>query len=340
MAYAGVLNDLRACIELRQPERMPAFALGLEFDLVQAGLNNAEGRTDVDKVVRATLEAIRRFGYDWAVVFPDDYVEFEPLGLEMNDAANTPAIPNTYLPMDRETLRTFRLPDPQEDMRMPIHLEMIRQLKTKLGDTACVVGRIAAPFSTLALVYGIDAALTTMLIDPDLVRDNLRHFIQHQTAFGKAQLEAGADLFWLGDCVAASNFISPDQFSEFAFDAAAEVAEPLRAMGGYLLYHAGETSVTHLKLETQLPISAVNVGEGVSIAALKEELGARVCLAGNFDPILLRDGTPEQIAHVTGKMIRENAPGGGYIFCTGEGVMANTPAGNVVAMMTEVAGSN
>ena len=34
MAYSNVLQDIRACIELRPPSRMPVFALGLEFDMV------------------------------------------------------------------------------------------------------------------------------------------------------------------------------------------------------------------------------------------------------------------------------------------------------------------
>ena len=54
---------------------------------------------------------------------------------------------------------------------------------------------------------------------------------------------------------------------------------------------------------------------------------------GNFDPMVLRDGTPEQVAAETTSMVRENLPGGGYIFNTGEGVMTNSPPANVEAMM-------
>ena len=54
---------------------------------------------------------------------------------------------------------------------------------------------------------------------------------------------------------------------------------------------------------------------------------------GNFNPILLRDGSPEQVAEAAEKMIRENLPGGRYIFNTGEGVMCNSPPANVAAML-------
>ena len=97
MAYEGALADFEACVRGEMPARRPVFALGLEFDLATMGVTCAESRTDVDKTVAAIVETVERFGYDWAVVFPDDYVEFEPLGLEMHDNAHTPAMPKRYL---------------------------------------------------------------------------------------------------------------------------------------------------------------------------------------------------------------------------------------------------
>jgi uroporphyrinogen decarboxylase len=284
-------------------------------------------------VVEATVRAIKHFDYDWAMVFPDDYIEFEPLGLDMHDDPNGPAMVASYLPMTRGTLRGFRLPDPARDMRLPIHLEMIRRVRAAVGDTACVTGRIAAPFSALGLIYGIETLMTQIVDDPDLVRDNLKFFIEHQIAFGKVQLEAGAHSLWLGDCVASSAFLSPAHFAAFAADAAAVVASELVGVGAIIVYHAGEKSIEHLKLEAALPVSAVNVGEGVDIMELRAAIGPTRCLTGNFDPLLLRDGTADQVAQAVERMIRQNRSQPGYMFNTGEGVMSNSPLQNVEAMM-------
>jgi uroporphyrinogen decarboxylase len=333
MAYSGVLNDIRACIELRPPARHPVFALGEEFDMLWSGHTYHEYRTDVEKAVQGILRAVKHFDYDWAVIFPDDYVEFEPLGLAMHDDPEHPAMVAAYLPMTRAALRGFKLPDPARDMRLPIHLEMIRQVRAAVGDTACVTGRIAAPFSALGLIYGIETLMIQTIDDPDLVRDNLRFFIDHQIAFGQAQLAAGAHALWLGDCVAGSMFLSPADFLRFAADAAAAVASELTKAGAIVIYHTAETSAAHLKLQVELPVSAVNVGEGPDIAQLRASLGAKRCLMGNFDPLLLRDGAPQQVAQTAARMIRENRSQTGYIFNTGEGVMANSPVDNVEAMM-------
>jgi uroporphyrinogen-III decarboxylase len=312
---------------------MPLFALGLEFDMRISGVTQREARLDVGKTVAGLVDTIRRSDYDWAMVFPDDYIEFEPLGLQMSDDENRPTMPTQYLPMDRDTLNRFRIPDAGVEMRLPIHLEMIRRVKEALGDTVCVVGRIAAPFSTLGLIYGIDPFLVALLEDPDLVRDNMAFFTDHQTAFGIAQLQAGADVLWLGDCVAASNFLRVEHYADFAFGPACAVAEALVKADGLVIYHSAEISVPHIKWQVQTPASAVNLGEGPSVAEVRRELGAKKCLMGNFDPKPLRDAEPQQIADTAAAMVRENLSGGGYVFNTGEGIMETTPQENVEAML-------
>jgi uroporphyrinogen decarboxylase len=229
MAYPGVVDDFRSICEFRSVSHRPVFSLGLDFDTTQAGLTCRQIRTDIDAMVRCKVEAVQRFDYDLVEIFPDDYIEFEPLGLAMNDAPDVPVMPLTYLPMTRDMLNAFRLPDPRTDMRLPLHLAMLEGLKAAVGNTACVMGRIAAPFSAQALVYGIDTLLIAMLEDPALVHDNLRFFTEHQIMFGHAQLEAGADVLWLGDCVAASRFLRREWFAEFAQGAASGLRSSHRA---------------------------------------------------------------------------------------------------------------
>lgn len=335
MRMHSVREDFLACSEGRAPSRMPVFALGLEFDYLRAGLDYRATRTDVAGMVHSQVEAVRTYGYDWAIVFPDDYVEFEHLGLAMRDDPDHPTMPTAYLPLEPETLRGFEVPDFTNVVRCPVHLEMLRRTKEALGDTALVMGRIAAPFSTLGLIYGIDNLMMTMLEDPGLIQDNMAFFVDHQIAFGRAQLEAGADLLWLGDCCAASRFIRVEHFREFAFEPAARVAEALRD-SGLLIYHTSEISPPHIRAELELPVHAVNLGEGVSIARIKADMKPKQAVMGNFDCLLLRDGSPEQIAAATEEMIRENGAGGGYMFNTAEGVMATTPPENVKAMLETV----
>ncbi|NUQ64276.1 MAG: hypothetical protein HUU20_17540 [Pirellulales bacterium] len=336
MAYDNVRDDFLACSEGRAPSRMPVFALANEFHQRQAGVTYREARLDVAKAVACQVEGVGRYDEDWAIVFPDDYIEFEPLGMPMRDSEDHPTMPLAYLPFDRKTFGRLRIPDATTEMRLPIHLEMLRRLKQRLGGRVLVMGRVAAPFTAIALVYGIEELMVGMLAEPELIHDNLRFLIDHQVAFGKAQLEAGADLLWLGDCCASSKFCSLDMCCRFAFPAAAEVAAALKASGALVIYHTGDASPGYLARQAQLPVHAVNVGEGYRLADVRKAVGPGMCLMGNFNPILLRDGSPDEVAQSAAEMVRENLPAGRYIFNTGESVMCNAPAANVAAMFDAV----
>ncbi|MCX7425316.1 MAG: hypothetical protein NTW96_06785 [Planctomycetia bacterium] len=333
MARENVRDDFLACVQGRTPAMMPLLSLSNEFHQRQAGVTDRQARLDVDKAVGCQVEGVRDYDEDWAIIFPDDYIEFEPLGLPMRDDEHHPTMPVAYLPFNRETLGRFRIPDAQKEMRLPTHLEMLRRLKAQLGSRVLVMGRIAAPFTALALIYGIEELMVGMITQPRLVNDNLKFLVDHQIAFGTAQLEAGADLLWVGDCCASSKFCGLDRCCRFAFDAAAEVTAALNATGGLLIYHTGDTSPPYLAKQTQLPVHAVNVGEGCRLAEVGKALDSKMCLMGNFDPILLRDGSPEEVAQTTEKLIQENLPGGRYLFNTGESVMCDSPPANVAAML-------
>jgi uroporphyrinogen-III decarboxylase len=58
---------------------------------------------------------------------------------------------------------------------------------------------------------------------------------------------------------------------------------------------------------------------------------------GNLDTIeVLRPSTPEEVEREVGRIVRAARDGGGYIFCTGEGVTHDTPVENVKAMARAV----
>ena len=88
----------------------------------------------------------------------------------------------------------------------------------------CLAGRIAAPFTTLTLILGIEPTLVLMLENPALLRRFEEFFLEFNDRVARLQLEAGADALWLGDCVATSHFISPAQFEEHAAEFAAASA--------------------------------------------------------------------------------------------------------------------
>lgn len=336
MAYPGVVQDLHLCAARGVPSRVPVFALGEEFDVELYGVDYRDYLVSAEHQVACQLQAVATFDYDWILLHPDDYIEFEPLGIKTTADERIPPAAVSNLPANRDTLRDLKLPDPQRAGRMPVHLAALGGIKAPYGDSLVVAGRCAAPFSATALLYGISQALLLLFDEPSLFRATCEYMVELMSLWGVAQIEAGADAIWLGDCVASSGFCSPQQYADFAVEPAQRVAAAIKAAGGIVIYHAGEHSLPHLSLGAE-HFDIINVGEGIDLAAVKAALGHKVCLSGNAHPIkLMNCRNLDEVAAETARIVEAGKPGGGYIFNTGEGIPRQVQP-EVIATMVQTA---
>lgn len=334
MAYSGVLEDIRTCIALGIPQRVPVFGLGVLFNARMAGITWAEYTQDTDKLVNCEVEAVKKFDYDWVYINPDDNIEFEPLGVKTKGEGNIPLGTYEFLPASRETLKNLKLPDFQKDGRMPAYLEALSRIKKELGDTICLTGRVAGPFSSVALLYGAEEALTLLFEDPDLFNETADFFVTLMSQWAKAQTQAGADAIWVGDCVASSGFISPKHYSEFALQNTTRLNQAIKKAGAIVFYHTGDSSLKHLELQADTCPDALSVGGKIDIKEVKKTIGTRMCLLGNIAGIeTLQLGDPELVEKETIRIIEAGKVDGGYIFNTEEGVPYQTPQKNIATMM-------
>ncbi|OGD21194.1 MAG: hypothetical protein A2W03_10490 [Candidatus Aminicenantes bacterium RBG_16_63_16] len=333
--YDGVMDDIRTCISLGVPKKIPVFALSEEFDVKWYGRHNYEETCqDGDKMAETWIAATEAFDYDWAWLQVDDCFEFEPLGVGCFGQDNILRATRGYLPPSRETLKGLKVPNPLKDGRMPEKLKAIKLVRRRFGDRACVCGANAAPFSSACLLFGLTEALMMIHTDPELLQAACDFFVDVQVAWGLAQLDAGAHALWLGDCNAMSNLISAEQYKRFAFEPCARVIEAYQKAGGLTFLHNSEESVPHIEISAQSGASVINVGPGIDIGRAKEALRGKVCLGGNLDPIrVLMHGKPEEVAAEAERIIRVAAPGGGFIFNTGEMNPRDTPVENMQAML-------
>ena len=337
MAYLGIIDDVKTCINLGIPKKFPVFALSEEFDVRMVGMTYEEYSTNADKVVKSQSEGIKRFDYDWACVYIDDCLEFEPLGIVSVGSGNIPRSGKHFLPAKYSTLKNLKIPRPDKDGRLPILLEAIYRIKEEWEDKILVCGRAAAPFSSVTLIYGMEATMLLLYDNPQLLRDTIDYFVEQQYIIGEAQLKAGADALWIGDCSASSRFISLERYQEFAFQPAKKFINKFRKSGGLSFYFAGESRTDHLEAMADLGADVLGMSEEGNIFEAKKRVGDKVCLMGNIDPInILLHGTPDEVVIHTRRIKEEVSLKGGHILNTGEGIPRETPEENVRAMIQTI----
>lgn len=326
------IENIRACVNLRVPEQLPVFALSQEFDAHYAGLTYSEYIRDAETVVRAQLQVIERFGWDWSWLHLDDTLEFEPLGVGVAAGENVVPATADYLPFDKRALAGLKVPDPKTSCRMPLLLDSISGLREARGDQTCITGRVAAPFSAVTLIFGMQDSFYTLVDNPKLFRDALKFAEEQATSWGLAQIEAGAHAIWYGDCNASSHLISPKQFEEWALEPCRRVCRTFKEAGAFVFLHNSDENLEALKLQAQTEPSALSSGPGIDRAVVADAFRGEVCTLGNIDPInLLQLGSASQVAAETDRQVRLMADGG-MILNSGECIPREAKAPNMHTM--------
>jgi uroporphyrinogen-III decarboxylase len=220
---------------------------------------------------------------------------------------------------------------------MPEKLRAIRLVREHYGDRVLVQGSCAAPYSSVGLLFGLEETMLLAAGEPDLLAEACEFFVDLQSVYIQAQIEAGAHAIWLGDCNAFSGMLSLEQYRRFAAPSCQRLIEKAHEHGAIVHLHNSEIKVPYLLAEAELGADIINCGPAAEMSAVAGALGGKVCYSGNLDPIeILMRGTPEQVAAETARMLRTCHPGGGYLFCTGEMVPRDTPQENVEAMLAAV----
>ncbi len=328
----SILEHIQVVLDLKAPQHLPVFCLSQEFDARHAGLTYEQYIRDAETIVQAQLRAIEDFGWDSSWLHLDDTLEFEALGVGVSAGENIVPATADYLDFDRETLQGLRVPDPRS-ARMPLLLDAITGLREAVGDERCVTGRVAAPFSAVTLIFGMQDSFLTMVDDPDLFSEALKFAEEQAVSWGLAQIEAGAHAIWLGDCNASTHLISTGDFERWALEPCRRVTEEYQRAGALVFLHNSEERVDGLRAQALTEPDVLSMGPGIDIAQVKAALHGQIPLMGNIDPIaMLTDGTAAQVAAETERQVRLMADGG-MILCSGECVPRAAAGENLRAMV-------
>jgi len=295
-----------------------------------AGVSYRDYSNDGDAAFYVWDKCIETYDLDAALIFIDDFFEYEPLGVELTDERDIPKAARRYIRPSVEWLMSARAPSFDEN-RFPMRSGLVHKLKQKWGDNLLVGVSVAAPFTGVSLLCGIQETMLLVYDDEELLRQTIDFTTRLSVACAKYLALNGADVIWYGDCAASSGFIGKDVYDAFAFGPAKDAVSQIKETGVTVIYHAGENRTDALVKMAEIGADVLSCGEGCDMAALGEKTGC--CLTGNVDPIgVLLNGRPETIESAVYDLRIKMRSRGKFIANTAEGIAVSTPRGNIAAL--------
>jgi uroporphyrinogen decarboxylase len=288
-----------------------------------------------------TLQPVRRYGVDAAVLYSDIVVPVHAIGFGVDVQPGVgPVVESPF--SSKDDLARLRPLEPSEDV--PYVLETVRLLASELPHSVPLIGFAGAPFTVASyLIEGRpsrDYARTKSLMHtaPELWDALMERLADLALSFLRAQVAAGAQAVQLFDSWAGAlsardyaRFVQP--WSARIFSGLADLAE-----AGVPRIHFGVGTGELLGLMAAAGADVVGVDWRVPLDEARRRVGPSVAVQGNLDPALCL--APWEVVEAeTRRVLLEGAagPGGGvgHIFNLGHGVLPETDP-DVLARIVEV----
>jgi uroporphyrinogen decarboxylase len=273
-----------------------------------------------------TLQPIRRFGMDGAVIFADIMTPLEAMGVEMTFDPGPRLRPHTLT----EVAGLPRL-DPD---RVGFLAETIRRVRAEVADEVAVIGFAGAPVTLLAYLTQGGGSKEFMEFrgacrrDPPAARAALDTLATAMNDYLRFQMAAGVDAVQLFDTWAG--WFDRDAFEALTVPSARAALTDVGAPTIYFAPGAGHT----LDLQPAIGATGYGVDWRLPLDRAWDRLG-EVAVQGNLDPaVLLSD--PETIASEVEAMLSSVIGRAGHIVNLGHGIDRHTPPAHVSALVEAV----
>ncbi len=297
-----------------------------EYRAMREGRTFVEAVEDPEFAAEVTLQPIRRFGMDVAVIFCDILMPPKELGLDLSfEAGHGPKlVPTIREKADLALLNDF---DPRVACAyLPAAIAKVRATLAGMdGGDRGIMGFCGAPFTTAS--YMVEGASSRnfehtkrlMLTDPETFSALQAKLVDHLIPYLAMQVEAGADALqifdsWGGNLDAANyrRYLLPHLKRLVA--GAKETGAPV------VIYLNGGSHLLEVLAEAEP--DCIGLDYRVDIADARRRL-PNIALQGNLDPTTLFT-TPEIVEAGMNRTLDAFKGHPGHVFNVGSGLLPKT----------------
>jgi MtaA/CmuA family methyltransferase len=230
---------------------------------------------------------------------------------------------------EKSDLARLESPDPREATHMRDRLDGLALLKNRAGEEKIIEGWVEGPCGASADLRGINRLMLDFYDDPAFVRDLFDFVLELALRFGKAQVEAGADLIGIGD--PAASLVGPHVYEEFVWPYERRLVDGLHKAGARVRLHICGNTRRMLEAIGRLECDIVDIDSSVPVREAREKMGTKQVLLGGIDPVrALQNGTPQQVVEAVAECHRQ--AGARFIVGAGCEVPPDTPPENLLAL--------
>jgi uroporphyrinogen decarboxylase len=286
-----------------------------------------------------TLQPIRRFGFDAAILFSDILVVPHALGQAVRFAAGEG--PRLEPLADGQALKRLA-GEVDQSMLAPIY-ETVALVRAKLDGGTALLGFCGAPWTVASyMVAGqgtSDQAPARLFAyrEPEAFAGLIDILVEASAGYLVRQLQAGADAVQIFDTWAG--VLPPEEFARWCIEPTRRIVAKVRAAvpGAKVIGFPRGAGALLARYVEEIPLDAVGLDWSVDRGFVRDRVQSRVAVQGNLDPLVLVAGGAALDRAVDAVM--DAFSGQPFIFNLGHGIVPQTPIAHVERMLARVRGT-
>ncbi|MDP1573352.1 MAG: uroporphyrinogen decarboxylase [Coxiellaceae bacterium] len=280
----------------------------------------------------ATLQPLRRFPLDAAIIFSDILTIPRAMGCDIQMHENKgPFAPNPI--RDAQAIQSL---DTKVLEKLAYVSQAIQLTKKELN--VPLIGFAGSPWTVATyMVEGgssktFEKIKSMMYKAPEMMHQLLQKITDATVDYLNAQIEAGADVVMLFD--SWGGVLAPMEYQFFSLDYMKKIREKINNKNIPVIFFSKGCGL-YLENIVQSGCDAVGVDWTMDLSVAKKIVNKRVALQGNLDPTILLS-TPEVVASEAKKILNVYRGETGFIFNLGHGISKDTPVENVEMLVETI----
>jgi uroporphyrinogen decarboxylase len=282
-----------------------------------------------------TLQPIRRFGFDAAILFSDILVIPEAMGqpYRFREAGGIEMDFKIASAADIEKLSVGQVCE-----KLNYVAAALKILRAELGDQTALIGFSGSPWTlaTFMMESGsaekFTKAKALFASDKKLFFTLMEKLTAAVTAYLQMQIAAGADALQIFD--SHGGHLPAADFQEASGRWMRDIITNLRRKVPVILFSLGTHDNWNNLAATGTDV--LGIDWKFSLAEARKIIPASWAIQGNLNPALLAEATPEKVADETNRLLAEMRGRDGYIFNLGHGVPPTAKLENIAALVETV----
>ncbi|EFX91069.1 uroporphyrinogen decarboxylase [Actinobacillus ureae ATCC 25976] len=283
---------------------------------------------NADLACEVTLQPLRRYALDAAILFSDILTIPDAMGLGLSFGVGEG--PKFARPIENKA-RVENLPIPDPEGELQYVMNAVRTIRRELKGEVPLIGFSGSPWTlaTYMVEGGSSKAFTKikkmMYADPQILHALLDKLADSVILYLNAQIKSGAQAVMVFDTW--GGVLAHNEYKEFSLCYMHKIVDGLiRENDGRKVPVTLFTKGGGLWLEAiaETGCDAVGLDWTIDIADARRRVGHKVALQGNMDPSVLY-APPERIEQEVKQILAGFGQGSGHVFNLGHGIHQDVP---------------